>query len=65
MNITSVDGASAFQSARIKEQIGMAMLAKTMSIAKQQGQNAIELIESAADTMEHVPGSSHQLDIKA
>ena len=65
MSITSIEGASAFQAARIRDQIGMAVLAKTMSVAKQQGQNDIELIESATEIIERPPSSSnnHHLDV--
>lgn len=66
MEITSAAGASAFQAARIQQQISTSVLAKTMSIAKQQGEDVVELIEAASEIVEHQPGSkSHQLDITA
>ncbi len=66
MDITSIEGASAFQAALAQERIGMAVLAKSMDVARQQGQHAIALIEGAAESFEALQTSnSRQLDVKA
>ena len=54
MNVGNVSDISALQAARIQEQIGMAIFKKTLDVAEAQGQAAISLIESAAETAEQV-----------
>ncbi len=47
MKIASVSDISALQAARTKQQIGTAVLKKTLNVAKAQGQAAVALIDSA------------------
>jgi len=49
MNIGSVESLSNLQTAQVKAQIDIAVLAKTHDAAKLQGEAAVELIESAAE----------------
>ncbi|MHC5108884.1 MAG: YjfB family protein [Planctomycetota bacterium] len=69
MDITSIEGASAFQAAQTQQKVGMAVLAKSMDIAKVQGEAVVDLIESAAQITANQPGHSanasaeHRLDV--
>ena len=64
MNIGSVSDISAFQAARTQQQIGVAVLKKALDVADAQGQAAIALIESAAESIDQIQNNDgHQLDV--
>ncbi len=63
MNIGSVESLSNLQTAQVKAQIDIAVLAKTHDAAKLQGEAAVELIESAAAVAEG--GKDGHVDVSA
>ena len=66
MNVGSVSDISAFQAIRTQEQIAMAVFRKTLDVAEAQGDAAISLLESAAETADQIQESArHQLDVTA
>ncbi len=58
MNIGSVEGGLAVQAAATQQQIGIAVLSKTMDIAKAQGQAVIDLIEGVAEIADQLQSSN-------
>ena len=66
MNVGSVSDISAFQAIRTQEQIAMAVFRKTLDVAEAQGDAAISLLESAAETADQIQEAArHQLDVTA
>lgn len=65
MDIGSVEGLSAIQAAITQQQISTTLLSKTLDIANTQAQAAIDLIESAAETIEQGQSSGNRrLDVR-
>ena len=52
----SAAGLSNLKQSQIKEEVGVAVAKKAMDLQKQQGQVALDLLESAASTKPITPG---------
>ncbi len=52
MQIPTASDISAFKAAETQQKVGTAVLKKSLDVAKAQGQAAISLLESAAETFE-------------
>ncbi|MGB0717078.1 MAG: YjfB family protein [Phycisphaerae bacterium] len=63
----SAAGISAFKAQQVQEQVGLAVMKKSLDAAEQQGQAAIQLIDAAAQVAEATAPntSSKGLDIIA